>query len=52
MSFASIVAFCKLEFLKIKTSLNHFGMEYMWLIKATRATFLELEKWKFNHGML
>ena len=48
--FASIIAYCKLEFLKIKTSLNHFGMKYMLLMKANRAAFLELEKWKFNHG--
>ena len=48
--FASIIAFCKLEFLKTKTSLNHFGMKYMLLMKANRAAFLELERWKFNHG--
>jgi DDE superfamily endonuclease len=48
--FASIIAYCKLEFLKTKTSLGHFGMKYMLLMKANRAAFLELEKWKFNHG--
>ncbi len=48
--FASIVAYCKLEFLKTKTSLNHFGMKYMLLMKANRAVFLELERWRFNHG--
>ena len=48
--FSSIIAYCKLEFLKIKTSLSHFGMKYMLLMKANRAAFLELEKWKFNHG--
>ena len=48
--FASIIAYCKLEFLKIKTSLNHFGMKYMLLMKANRAAFLELERWRFNHG--
>lgn len=50
--FASIIAYCKLEFLKTKTSLNHFGMKYMLLIKANRAAFLELERWQFNHGRL
>jgi hypothetical protein len=48
--FASIVAYCKLEFLKTKTSLSHFGMKYMLLMKANRAAFLELERWRFNHG--
>lgn len=49
--FASIVAYCKLEFLKTKTSLNHFGIKYMLLMKANRAAFLELERWRFNHGI-
>lgn len=48
--FASIIAYCKLEFLKIKTSLTHFGMKYMLLMKANRAAFLELERWRANHG--
>jgi hypothetical protein len=48
--FASIIAYCKLEFLKTKTSLSHFGMKYMLLMKANRAAFLELERWRFNHG--
>jgi hypothetical protein len=49
--FASIIAYCKLEFLKSKTSLNHFGIKYMLLMKANQAAFLKLEKWKFNHGI-
>jgi hypothetical protein len=49
--FASIVAYCKLEFLKTKTSLSHFGIKYMLLMKANRAAFLELERWRFNQGM-
>mgnify|MGYP003434419871 FL=1 len=48
--FASIVAYCKLELLRTKTSLSHFGIKYMLLMKANRAAFLELERWKFNHG--
>ena len=49
--FASIIAYCKLEFLKIKTSLNHFGIKYMLLMRANRIAFLELERWKFNTGV-
>jgi len=48
--FASIIAYCKLEFLKTKTSLTHFGMKYMLLMKANRAAFIELGKWRANHG--
>lgn len=48
--FASIIAYCKLEFLRVKTCLNHFGMKYMLLMKANRAAFLELQKWQFNGG--
>ena len=32
------------------TSLSHFGMKYMLLMKANRAAFLELGRWQFNHG--
>jgi len=42
--FASIVAYCKLEFLKTKTSLNHFALKYKLLIKANQMAFLELNK--------
>ena len=42
--FASIVAYCKLEFLKIKTSMNHFALKYKLLIKANQSAFLELQK--------
>jgi IS4 transposase len=48
--FASIIAYCKLEFLKTKTSLTHFGMKYMLLMKANRAAFIELGRWRTNHG--
>lgn len=48
--FASIIAYCKLEFLKTKTSLSHSGLKYMLLMRANRMAFLELERWKFNHG--
>jgi hypothetical protein len=49
--FASIVAYCKLEFLKTKTALSHFGIKYMLLVKANRMAFLELERWRLNNGM-
>lgn len=49
--FASIIAYCKLEFLKIKTSLNHFALKYKLLMRANRMAFLELERWKFNNGL-
>jgi len=42
--FASIVAYCKLEFLKIKTSLNHFALKYKLLIRANQRAFQELKK--------
>jgi len=32
--FASIVAYCKLEFLRTKTSLSHFGLKYKLLMRA------------------
>ena len=49
--FASIIAYCKLECLKIKTCLTHFGIKYMLLLRANRMAYLELEKWKFNNGV-
>lgn len=42
--FASIIAYCKLEFIKIKTSLNHFALKYKLLIKANQIAFIELQK--------
>jgi len=42
--FASIVAYCKLEFLKQTTSLNHFALKYKLLIKANQSAFQELQK--------
>lgn len=48
--FAAIVAYCKLEFLRTKTCLNHFGLKYQLLMKANRQAFLELERLRFNTG--
>ena len=41
--FASIIAYCKLEFLKIKTSLNHFALKYKLIVKANQMAFQELK---------
>jgi DDE superfamily endonuclease len=46
--FASIIAFCKLELLRTKTFLSHFGLKYKLLMKANRMAFLELERLRFN----
>lgn len=42
--FASIVAYCKLEFLKNKTSLNHFALKYKLIVKANQMSFFELQR--------
>jgi len=42
--FAAIVAFCKLELLKIKTALNHFAIKNKLLLKANQIMFAELQK--------
>ena len=48
--FASIVAYCKLEFLRTQTCLNHFALKYQLLMKANRMAFLELERLRFRTG--
>ena len=48
--FASIIAYCKLEFLRTKTFLNHFALKYQLLMKANRMAFLELERLRFRTG--
>jgi hypothetical protein len=42
--FASIIAYCKLEFLKIKICMNHFALKYKLLVKANQMAFFELQK--------
>lgn len=42
--FASIIAYCKLEFLKIKTNLNHFALKYKLILRANQMAFQELQK--------
>jgi phage pi2 protein 07 len=41
--FASIISYCKLEFLKIRTSLNHFALKYKLILKANQMAFRELK---------
>jgi hypothetical protein len=38
------IGYCKLEFLKVKTCLNHFALKYKLLGKANQMAFLELKK--------
>ena len=40
--FASIVAYCKLEILKVKTRLNHFSLKYKLIVRANQMAFQEL----------
>lgn len=40
--FSSIIAFCKLELLKVKTALNHFAIKNKLLLKANQLMFQEL----------
>ena len=44
--FASIVAFCKLEALKVITATNHFALKYELVLKANIAAMAELAKLK------
>jgi len=41
--FASMIAFCKLELLKVKTALNHFAIRHKLLLKANQIMFNELQ---------
>jgi len=42
--FASIVAYVKLEKLKLKTNLNHFALRYKLIVKANQIAFKELRQ--------
>lgn len=44
--FSSIISFCKLEFLKIKTTLNHFALKYKLLLRSNMLAFHEFRKLK------
>ena len=52
--FASIIAYCKLEFLKVRTHLNHFALKYKLIVKANQMAFLELQNLRRRaiHGKL
>jgi len=41
--FSSIIAFCKLEALKVKVAVNHFAIKAKLLIIANQATMKELQ---------
>lgn len=41
--FASVVAYCKLELLKVKTAMNHFAIKQKLLLKANQIMFKELQ---------
>lgn len=36
---ASIISYCKLKFLKIRTALNHFALKYKLILKANQTAF-------------
>lgn len=42
--FASIIAYCKLEFLKMKTAMNHFALKYKLILRANQMAYAELQK--------
>lgn len=42
--FASLIGYCKLEFLKMTTCLNHFALKYKLIIKANQMAYFELRK--------
>ena len=42
--FASIIGYCKLEFLRLKTCLNHFALKYKLIMKANQMAYFELKK--------
>ena len=44
--FASIIAYCKLEILRVKTKLNHFAMKYKLIVRANQIAFQELQNLK------
>ena len=48
--FASIVAFCKLEILKIATATNHFAIKYKLLVAANIASMNELANLRKNNA--
>ncbi|MBS4165416.1 hypothetical protein NEOC65_000476 [Neochlamydia sp. AcF65] len=41
--FLSLIAYCKLEFLKNKILLNHFALKYKLILKANHMAYQELQ---------
>ena len=41
--FASIIAYCKLEYLKLKTHMNHFAIKYKLIVRANQIAMQELQ---------
>lgn len=41
--FASIIAYCKLELLKLKTNMNHFAIKYKLIVRANQIAYQELQ---------
>ena len=41
--FSSIIAFCKLEILQIKTAMNHFALKYKLIVRANQVAMEELQ---------
>lgn len=50
--FASMIAFCKLELLKLKENTNHFALKSRLYLKAIKAAFDELQRLKCFQPML
>ena len=50
--FSSLIAFCKLEFFKIKTPTNHFTMKYKILLKTNSAAFMKFTNFKQYYSLI
>ncbi len=50
--FASMIAFCKLELLKLKENANHFALKSRLYLKAIKAAFAELQRLKQYQPLL
>ena len=49
--FASIVAFCKLEAMKVANATNHFAIKYKLLVKANMDAMSELINLRKNNAV-
>lgn len=50
--YAAMIAFCKLELLKLKEKVNHFALKSRLYLKAIKAAFNELQLLKINQAKL